>query len=125
MFRGYENDARKQMNSVEIAEVCHRVNRAYCRALGDNSQPTWEDAPDWQRDSAIAGVELYLTNPRTPQEQHEAWMARKIDEGWVYDEIKDPAIKHHPCLVPWSELPVTQKAKDFILTAIVEALKGA
>lgn len=34
----------------KIARVCHEVNRAYCQALGDNSQPAWEDAPAWQRE---------------------------------------------------------------------------
>ena len=32
------------MTEQEIARVCHEVNRAYCQAIGDNSQPTWEDA---------------------------------------------------------------------------------
>jgi hypothetical protein len=26
-------------NIIEIAEVCHNVNKAYCEALGDMSQP--------------------------------------------------------------------------------------
>lgn len=34
---------------VRVAHVAHEVNRAYCQSLGDNSQPTWEDAPHWQR----------------------------------------------------------------------------
>ena len=25
----------------DIARVCHEVNRAYCQALGDNSQVEW------------------------------------------------------------------------------------
>ena len=39
-----------------IAKVCHEVNRAYCMSQGDGSQPRWEDAPDWQKQSAISGV---------------------------------------------------------------------
>lgn len=49
------------MNIEQIARVCHEVNRAYCQALGDDSQPAWEDAPQWQRDSALLGVQLLLT----------------------------------------------------------------
>jgi hypothetical protein len=33
------------MEIEEIAKVAHEVNRAYCQALGDFSQPKWEDAP--------------------------------------------------------------------------------
>ena len=29
-----------------IAKVCHDVNRAYCKSVGDDSQVSWEDAPD-------------------------------------------------------------------------------
>ena len=50
------------MTNEHIARVCHEVNRAYCEALGDTSQPAWEDAPEWQRKSAMKGVELHLRN---------------------------------------------------------------
>lgn len=33
------------MNREEIAQACHAVNRAYCQALGDFSQPVWNEAP--------------------------------------------------------------------------------
>jgi hypothetical protein len=36
----------------QVARVCHEANRAYCQTLGDNSQPAWDDAPEWQKDSA-------------------------------------------------------------------------
>jgi hypothetical protein len=52
----------REMKVEEIAKVAHEVNRAYCQAIGDNSQPTWEEAPGWQRDSAINGVLLHLSN---------------------------------------------------------------
>ena len=32
------------------------MNRAYCLALGDTSQPAWDEAPDWQQSSARSGV---------------------------------------------------------------------
>lgn len=32
--------------SIElIAQVAHEINRAYCQAIGDDSQPCWNDAP--------------------------------------------------------------------------------
>ena len=37
------------MNNEDIARVAHQVNKAYCEALGDTSQPDWENAPDWQK----------------------------------------------------------------------------
>ena len=67
------------MNATDIARVCHEVNRAYCQKLpADESQPAWDDAPQWQKDSALAGVQAILTDPATtPEQSHEGWLAQK------------------------------------------------
>jgi hypothetical protein len=108
----------------EIARVCHEINRAYCEALGDTSQPKWEDAPEWQRESAYNGVLLHMGDPYAgPEASHKAWMAEKLAAGWKYGEVKDADAKTHPCLVPFSDLPREQQAKDFLFRAVVHALK--
>lgn len=107
----------------EIARVAHEVNRAYCEALGDNSQPAWEDAPQWQRDSARMGVALHTANDVGPEASHESWMAQKIADGWVYGPVKDPEAKQHPCIVPFGELPREQQAKDYLFRAVVHAMR--
>jgi len=106
-----------------IARVCHEVNRAYCLALGDTSQPAWEEAPQWQRESALLGVQLHTSGDHGPQASHESWMKQKLEDGWKYGEVKDPELKTHPCLVPFDELPESQQAKDYIFRAVVHALK--
>lgn len=111
------------MNREQIARVCHEVNRAYCQALGDHSQPAWEDAPQWQRDSAMMGVNLHCDKNVGPEASHESWMAQKVAEGWVYGPVKDPEAKTHHCIVPFDMLPREQQAKDFIFRAVVHALR--
>lgn len=107
-----------------IARVCHEINRAYCAALGDLSQPKWEDAPEWQRESAYNGVLLHMGDPHAgPEASHKAWMAEKYAAGWKYGALKDADAKTHPCLVPFSDLPREQQAKDFLFRAVVHALK--
>lgn len=106
-----------------IARVCHEANRAYCQALGDNSQPAWEDAPEWQRSSAINGVQFHLANPDAgPSHSHDEWLKEKAATGWKYGPVKDPEKKEHPCFVPYDQLPAEQKAKDYIFRAIVHAM---
>lgn len=107
-----------------IAKACHEANRVWCQSEGDNSQMHWDYAEQWQRDSAIKGVEFRLKNPDAPASaQHDAWSYDKKANGWVYGEIKDAEKKTHPCLVPFNELPVFQQKKDRMFQAIVDALK--
>lgn len=106
-----------------IARVTHEVNRAYCQAIGDDSQPAWEDAPEWQQKSAVAGVVFHLENPdATPENSHESWLAEKARDGWTYGPEKNPEAKEHPCFRPYNELPVEQRAKDYLFRAVVHLL---
>lgn len=116
--------------SVSLAEECakaaHEVNRAYCQALGDNSQLPWDDAPEWQKTSARAGAFAVLNDwDRKPEDSHESWMAQKLAEGWTYGEVKDAKAKTHPCIVPFAELPREQQAKDYLFIAVVRQTKAA
>jgi hypothetical protein len=109
-----------------IAQVAHEVNRAYCLAIGDTSQVAWADAPDWQKDSAINGVKFKLSNlAATPEDQHQSWLDQKAKDGWVYGEVKDAEKKTHPCIIPYAELPESQKAKDYLFVAVVTSLVSA
>lgn len=111
------------MTKEQIAEVCHEANRTYCRLIGDDSQLAWDQAPQWQRNSAIRGVEFALTNPHAPPSaQHEAWFKDKQADGWKYGPVKNPDIKEHPCMVPYTDLPLEQRQKDYLFRAIVRGL---
>lgn len=106
-----------------IARVCHEVNKSYCESLGDYSQPSWEDAPQWQRDSALTGVKLHIADPNaSASASHESWMAEKVADGWKWGAEKNPEAKTHPCIVPFDALPETQQAKDYIFRGVVHAL---
>ena len=112
------------MEIEKIAELCHEVNRAYCESIGDNSQLPWSEAPEWQKNSAINGVKFHMGNEASPEDTHISWMKQKQEEGWVYGPVKDAEAKTHPCMVPYNELPVEQRSKDYLFKAIVDFFKG-
>ena len=43
---------------------------------------------------------------------HEVWAESRIAQGWRYGEERNDTLKHHPCLVPYEELPEVEKAYD-------------
>jgi len=57
------------MTIEQVAQVAHEVNKAYCSAIGDDTQVEWDVAPKWQKDSAIDGVKFHLENPHVSPEQ--------------------------------------------------------
>lgn len=115
------------MSNVEkverIAKVCHEANRAFCATNGDFSHAEWEDAPEWQKDSAREGVRTALRNPNlTSEDMHIEWMKSKIDDGWTYGPTKDAEAKTHPCILPYDALDEADRAKDGLFMNIVRAL---
>lgn len=110
------------MDPIDIARVCHEANRALQLVASDPApSPEWDNAPEWQRESAIEGVREAQAGA-TPEELHESWCAFKTDDGWTYGETKDSAAKTHPCLVAYAELPGEQRRKDAVFQAVVAAL---
>ena len=43
---------------------------------------------------------------------HEVWAESRIEQGWSYGEERNDALKTHPCLIPYEELPEVEKAYD-------------
>lgn len=105
-----------------IARMAHEVNRAYCEEIGDSTQKPWDEAPEWQKASAIDGVKFLLYHPEANHmDGHVNWMNRKFKDGWSFGPVKDEAKKQHPSLVMFSFLPTEQKVKDRLFHAVVRS----
>ena len=114
----------KKMTTADIAQVAHEINKEYCLAIGDSSQLPWDEAPAWQKESALLGVMFHVENPDAgPDASHNSWMKQKIDTGWKYGEVKDADKKEHPCIVPFEDLPMQQQFKDYLFRQVVHSLK--
>lgn len=103
----------------QCARICHEANRAVCVINGDEPYPAWNEAPDWQRASAIEGVKFHFESPwADDRDSHDRWMECKLRDGWTYGAVKDPARKTHPCLLPRHALPESERIKDSLFKAI-------
>ena len=108
----------------KIAKVAHEVNRALCQAFGDDSQVIWEEAPEWQRSSAINNVKFHMAHPDAgPEHSHNSWMTDKLNSGWKWGPVKDAEKKEHPSICAYQQLPPHEKAKDYLFCAVVNVLK--
>lgn len=52
---------------------------------------------------------------------HEVWAQTRISQGWTYGAERNNTLKHHPCLVPYEDLPESEKEYD--RNTSVETLK--
>lgn len=43
---------------------------------------------------------------------HEVWAQTRIKQGWRYGEQRDDELKTHPCLVPYEQLPESEREYD-------------
>ena len=43
---------------------------------------------------------------------HEVWSQTRINDGWTYGPERNDAQKKHPCLVPYDDLPESEKEYD-------------
>lgn len=104
-----------------IAHVAHAANSAFCEVHGD-PVISWADG----RHSSINSVEFLIANPDAPDSAfHDAWCSQKWADGWTYAPLRDNVLKQHPCLVPFSDLPPHQQAKDRLFQAIVRVLAAS
>lgn len=43
---------------------------------------------------------------------HEVWATNRINQGWKLGKHRNDANKEHPCLIPYDELPESEKKYD-------------
>lgn len=64
----------------------------------------------------ITGVELPEELEQLVEQMsknvHEVWAETRIQQGWTYGEQRNDELKTHPCLIPYEELPESEKEYD-------------
>ncbi len=63
-------------------------------------------------DRAQIPADLLELVEKLAENTHNAWSAQRLAEGWSYGPERDDFKKTHPCLVPYQELPESEKEYD-------------
>lgn len=66
--------------------------------------------------------ELLELCERLAEHSHDVWGKARIEQGWTFGPERNDQLKQTPCLVPYSELPESEK--DFDRNAAMEVLKS-
>lgn len=75
--------------------------------MKDNYTPRPVDTSDIQLPEQMnALVEQMAKNV------HEVWAQSRLEQGWIYGKERNDALKQHPCLIPYEDLPEIEKAYD-------------
>jgi hypothetical protein len=63
-------------------------------------------------DAVTLPPEVLELTERLSEHAHDVWARERIAQGWTHGPRRDDAQKKHPCLVPYSELPESEKVHD-------------
>jgi len=57
-------------------------------------------------------ADIYELMEQLAQNAHDTWAAQRLAEGWRFGESRNDLKKEHPCLVPYEQLPESEKEYD-------------
>ena len=66
--------------------------------------------------------EILELTEQLAENAHEVWAQRRIAEGWAYGPRRDERKKEHPSLVPYKDLPESEK--DYDRSTAMETLRA-
>jgi hypothetical protein len=73
-------------------------------------------------EAVVLPESLHALTERLAENTHDVWAQRRLAEGWTYGTHRDDAAKTHPCLVPYADLPESEK--DYDRGTALETLKA-
>jgi len=65
--------------------------------------------------------DLIMLTEKIARNVHEVWAKGRIEDGWVYGEIRDDKARTTPCLIPYDQL--SEEERNFDRNTAMETLK--
>jgi len=63
-------------------------------------------------DLVTLSPELVELTERLAEHVHDIWARQRISDGWTFGPRRDDKAKIHPCLIPYAQLPDSEKRYD-------------
>ena len=82
----------------------------------NNYQPNPIDTSDVK-----LSAELLQLTEQLAENTHEVWAKGRLEQGWRYGETRNEEQKTTPCMVPYNELPESEK--DYDRSTAMETLR--
>ena len=60
----------------------------------------------------VLSDEILTLTERLAKNAHDNWARGRFSQGWVYGPERNDEHKQHPCLIPYEELPDSEKDYD-------------
>lgn len=72
-------------------------------------------------DDVVLPQELLDLSEQIAKNVHDVWAVNRLREGWIYGEKRDDVTKTTPCLIPYENLPESEK--DYDRNTALETIK--
>lgn len=105
-----------------ILTVLHNAN-AVLKKLNNEKHEELADMEPARRAGIKAAIKHALENDTSPEESHNKWLVAHEKLGYKYGIEIDREKLLHPCMVPYYQLPETQRIKDDMFLAIIQSFK--
>jgi hypothetical protein len=63
-------------------------------------------------EGAVLPAAIEALTEKLAEHAHDTWAALRMQEGWRHGPVRNDRLKQHPCLVPYAELPESEKQYD-------------
>jgi hypothetical protein len=117
------------ISARELAKIIHGATSTLPRIDGTKA-PEWDLlSSESQRLAEIAVKEIfencakYFGRPSSAKDYHDLWMNLKLNEGWKHGTSFSLVDKTHPSLIPFEDLPLSEKIKDEVWFSLTVTLR--
>jgi len=103
-----------------VARIVHNAQRDLEYWLEDPYPPPPYDALPEELRFPVQSLVRLIVQGYCADYVQDMWIASMAAKDWKHGDVKDPHEKTHPCMVPFSSLPLWEKRRMHLAYDIVE-----